>query len=106
LFHTFISERDCTLLQCFYKGCTQSTQQLAVSLLMHSIHCCSAVFPYQALERRTAQETLIGCAGRIARNPKAPNIHSGKIVSENLGNYETSDLSASSIKPYERRISG
>jgi hypothetical protein len=54
--HTFISERDCTLLQCFYKGCTQSNQQLALSLLMHSIHCGSAVFPYQAL-KRSAQET-------------------------------------------------
>jgi hypothetical protein len=30
---------------------------------MHCIHCGGAVFPYQALERRQAQETLIGCAG-------------------------------------------
>jgi hypothetical protein len=62
-FHTFISESDCTLLQCFYKGCMQSNQQLALSRLMHSIHCGSAIFPYQALERRPAQETLVGWAG-------------------------------------------
>jgi hypothetical protein len=48
LFYTFISERDCTPLQCFYKGCIQSNQQLALSRLMHSIHCGSAIFPYQA----------------------------------------------------------
>jgi hypothetical protein len=63
LFHTFISERDCTPLQCFYKGCIQSNQKLALSRLMHSIHCGSAVFPYEALERRSAQGTLTGCAG-------------------------------------------
>jgi hypothetical protein len=59
LFRIFISESDCTPLQCFYKGCIQSNQQLALSLLMHSIHCGSAVFPYQALEIRQAQETVI-----------------------------------------------
>jgi hypothetical protein len=58
LLHTFISERDCTLLQCFYKGCFQSNEQLALSQLMHSMHCGSAVFPYQVLERRTAQQTF------------------------------------------------
>jgi hypothetical protein len=66
LFHTIISERDCTPVQCFfYKNCTQSNQQLALSRLMHSTHRCSAVFPYQALETRPAQETLIGCADCI-----------------------------------------
>jgi hypothetical protein len=50
LFQTFISERDCSPLQCFYKVCTQSNQQLALSRLMHSMHCGSAVFPYQALK--------------------------------------------------------
>jgi hypothetical protein len=63
LLHTFISEPDCTPLQCFYKGYTQSNQQLAVSRLMHSTHCDSAIFPYQALERKQAQDTLSGCAG-------------------------------------------
>jgi hypothetical protein len=48
---------------CFYEGCIQSNQQLALSRLMHSINCSSAVFPYQALEMRPAQETLTGCAG-------------------------------------------
>jgi hypothetical protein len=62
-FQTFIFERDCTPLQCFHKGCIQSKQQLILSRLMHSIHCGSAVFPYQALESRKAQETLICCAG-------------------------------------------
>lgn len=27
LFRTFNSERNCTPVQCFYKGCTQSNQQ-------------------------------------------------------------------------------
>jgi hypothetical protein len=71
-FHTFIFERDCTPLQCFYKGCIQLNQQLALSRLMHSIHCGSAIFPYQALERRPVQETLIGCAGlHSIKNSKA-----------------------------------
>jgi hypothetical protein len=39
LFHTFIYECDCTSLQCFYKGCIQWNQPLAVCWLMHSIHC-------------------------------------------------------------------
>jgi hypothetical protein len=30
---------------------------------MHRLHCGSPVFPYQALERRPAQETLTRCAG-------------------------------------------
>jgi hypothetical protein len=62
LFYTVISECDCTPLQRFYKGCTQLNQKLARSWLMHSMHCGSAIFPYQALERRQAQETLIDCA--------------------------------------------
>jgi hypothetical protein len=69
-----IPERDCTPLQCFYKGCIQSNQQLDLSRLMHSIYCGSAVFPYQALERTAAQETLIGCAGLYNINLKALNI--------------------------------
>jgi hypothetical protein len=32
-------------------------------VLVHSIHCGSAVFPHHAFERRPAQETLIGCVG-------------------------------------------
>jgi hypothetical protein len=60
LFHTFIFEKDCTLLQCCYKGCIQSNQQLALRRLMHS---SSTIFQYQVLERRLAQETLTGCAG-------------------------------------------
>jgi hypothetical protein len=43
-------------LQRLYK----SNQQLAVSQLMHCIHCGSAVFPYYALETRPAQETFKG----------------------------------------------
>jgi hypothetical protein len=57
LFHTLTSERDCTPLRCFYKVCIQSNQQLALSRLMHSIHCGNAIFSYQALER-PAEETL------------------------------------------------
>jgi hypothetical protein len=69
------SEHDCTLLQCFYISCIQSNEQLALSRLMHSIHCGSAIFPYQALETRPAQETLIGCAGlRNIQNSKALNM--------------------------------
>lgn len=45
-----------TPLQCFYKGCIQS-QQLDHRRLMHGLHGCSAIFPYQALERRPKQET-------------------------------------------------
>jgi hypothetical protein len=44
-FYSFISERDYTPLQCFYEGCTQSNQGLALTRLMHSTHCGSAVFP-------------------------------------------------------------
>jgi hypothetical protein len=39
----------------------QSNLQVALSWLMHSIHCGSTIFPYKALLRRSAQETLIGC---------------------------------------------
>jgi hypothetical protein len=35
---------------------------MALSRLMHSIHCGSAAFPYQALERRQAQGTSNGYA--------------------------------------------
>jgi hypothetical protein len=38
----------------------QSSKRLAISRLMHSIHSRSAVFPYEALERRPAQETYTG----------------------------------------------
>jgi hypothetical protein len=58
-----ISEHDCTPLQCFYKGCIQINQQLALSWLMHSIHCGSTIFPYQVFERRPTEETLLGCVG-------------------------------------------
>jgi hypothetical protein len=39
--------------------------KLALSRLMHSIHCGNAIFAYQTLERKPPQETsgLIGCAG-------------------------------------------
>jgi hypothetical protein len=52
-----------TPLQYFYQGCKQSNQKLALSRLMHSTHCGNAIFTYQALEWRPAQETLTGCAG-------------------------------------------
>jgi hypothetical protein len=43
---------------------------------MHDIHCGSAVFPYQPLERRPVQETLIGCAVlHNIQHSKALNIH-------------------------------
>jgi hypothetical protein len=45
-FHTFISECDCTPLQCFYKSSIQSNQQVALSQLVYNTHCHSAVFPY------------------------------------------------------------
>jgi hypothetical protein len=41
----------------------QANQKLALSRLMHSIHCGCAVFPYQALATKPAQETSIGCMG-------------------------------------------
>lgn len=68
LFHTFISERDCAPLQCFYKGCKQSNQQLTLSRLMHDILYCSSVFPYQVLERRQVQETLTCCERQCNKN--------------------------------------
>jgi hypothetical protein len=75
--HTFIPERNCTPLECFYKGCVRSNQQLALSRLMHSIYTGSVIFPYQALERRSAQETLVGFAGlHNTENSKAFDIHS------------------------------
>jgi hypothetical protein len=40
-----------------------SNKQLASHLLMHSLYCGSAVYPYQVLERRQPQEMLICCAG-------------------------------------------
>jgi hypothetical protein len=43
---------------------------------MHSIHCGSAIFQYQALAKRPAQETLIDCVGLHNKtNSKALNIH-------------------------------
>jgi hypothetical protein len=66
----------------FLQGCMQSNHQLALSRLMHSIHC-SMVCPYQALERipaqenlksYSAQETLMGCAGLHDINSQALNI--------------------------------
>jgi hypothetical protein len=41
----------------------QLNHHLALSRLMHSIHCGSGVFPYQALERGAAQDNAIGRAG-------------------------------------------
>lgn len=49
LFLTFISESDCSPYETFYKGSIHSNQQLAVSRLMHNIHCGSTIFPCQAL---------------------------------------------------------
>jgi hypothetical protein len=62
LSHTIIFKSDCTPLQCFYKGCTQSNQQLALSPLMHSIHWIALYFHTKCLEK-LAQETLIDCTG-------------------------------------------
>jgi hypothetical protein len=77
LLHTFIYESDCTPLQCFYKGCIQSNQQLALSRLMHRIYYGSAVFPYQALESTAAQETLIGLHNiQISKAMRIHHIHS------------------------------
>jgi hypothetical protein len=43
---------------------------------MHSTHCSSVIFPYQALERIPAQVTLIGCTGlHNIKNSKVLNIH-------------------------------
>lgn len=74
LFHALIYERDCTSLQGLYESRVQSDKQLPLSRLMHSMYCCSAVYPYQALEGRTAQDTLVGCAG-LHNNSKALNFH-------------------------------
>jgi hypothetical protein len=61
LFHTFISECDCTSLEFFYKEGIQLNKQLTLSCLKHSTHCRSIVCPYQALDRRPAKER-IGCS--------------------------------------------
>jgi hypothetical protein len=77
LFHTIIPQCNCIPLQCLYKGCIQSNQQLALTRLMHSIHCGSNIFSYQALGGRPAQETLLGSAGlHSITNSKTLNIHS------------------------------
>jgi hypothetical protein len=52
---TSISKQVCMPLKCFHKRCIQSNQHQALSKLMHSIHCNSAVFTCQASERRPAQ---------------------------------------------------
>jgi hypothetical protein len=75
LFHTFISECDCTPLHCFYKGCVQSNQQLVLCQFLRNIQWGSTIFPYEALERRRAQKILIGCVGlHNIKNSKALNI--------------------------------
>jgi hypothetical protein len=56
LFPTFISESHCATLQCFYKGCMQQKQQLAVSWLMHSTHSGRDIFPYQLPESGSVQD--------------------------------------------------
>jgi hypothetical protein len=62
-------------LQCLYRGCIQSKQQLALSQIMHNIHCGSAIFSYQTLQRRPSQETLIDCEElHNIKNSKALNI--------------------------------
>jgi hypothetical protein len=75
VFRACFSERSCALLQCFYKDCFQPKRQMAYSLLMHSVHCGSAVFSYEALGIRPAQETLISFAGLHNKNFKG-NEHS------------------------------
>jgi hypothetical protein len=76
LFQTFNFDCDYTPLKCFCKGSMQANQPLALSQLMHSTCYCSAIFPYQALKRRLAQETFIGCVGlHNIKNVKALNIH-------------------------------
>jgi hypothetical protein len=45
----------------------QANEQLALSRLMHIVRCGSAIFPHQALDRRPAQGTLMGCAGLIEK---------------------------------------
>jgi hypothetical protein len=51
LFHNFISERDCTPLQCFHTVHMKPSQQLARTQLMHSMHCgCGVALP--ALQMR------------------------------------------------------
>jgi hypothetical protein len=67
-FHTFTSEHHCTPVQCFYKGWIESNQQLALSLLIHNIHCGSSVFPYK-VHKRPAQHTLIALALLILYKP-------------------------------------
>lgn len=44
VFHTSVSERECTPLLRFYEACIQSNRQLAFSRLMHRIYCSGVVF--------------------------------------------------------------
>jgi hypothetical protein len=73
LFRVFISERDCTPLQCFYKGYTQSNRQLPLSRLIHVVDSGNDMLSYQTLERRATQETSIACAGLHNKKSKAFN---------------------------------
>jgi hypothetical protein len=45
----------------------KSNEQLALSRLMHIVRCGSAIFPHQALDRISAQGTIMGCAGLIEK---------------------------------------
>jgi hypothetical protein len=60
--HSFISKCDCTTLQCFYKGCTQPHQRMALdSLFMYSIHCGRALLNTRDFDKLcgTAQRRIL-----------------------------------------------
>jgi hypothetical protein len=71
LFRGTVTAFHCNI---FYRDSIKSSQKVARSSFMHSIHCGGAIFPYQALERRPAQEALIGCAG-LHKKFEGINIH-------------------------------
>jgi hypothetical protein len=57
---------------------------------MHNIHCGSAVFPYQALETRPAQEALRGYAG--LHNKRLEGIEHCEISGSHGNEYENDHL--------------
>jgi hypothetical protein len=63
LCQTFISNVTVLTNAIYLQRSMQSSQKLRLSRLMHSVHCDGTVFPYQAFERRPAQEAWTGCDG-------------------------------------------
>jgi hypothetical protein len=60
---TVLGVRFQVLTAASVKMTTINYQTVRILQRLCIVHCRSAVFPYQALERKLTQETLIGCAG-------------------------------------------